>query len=567
MLHHKRINDVTQHVTQGYNEKEFLDQENAIVKGESTYSHNGAANKKYYNDRHSTDVDDGVNSSDGDYDAAGFNLEALEIVDTSPVTTAKDKSSGMRLSHAESTDSGMGFSDNLKEGDASRLSAGDGYGTIHLINPPPLEEHESGKSLLDGDVEYDEVIEFMSSPTRQEPSQNQPTFSTFKTPPKNTQDDTVKSPGDSASKYAELDVAKILHTRRRHRHASTLGRRLTEEKQPDENVFNSLKRKSKSKNYSISTYGTYGRNRKPSKQQSSEWGSRPPSNYNDDSDTMPVRSGSVSAAFHRRSSKGNMIENTFGHYNTLNTRRNNYSDDLMMTSDVSDDVMNMSATIDRTMWNHSHNNGLTGEADDSLGDVTNGSNRWSWLSNSSHSQSLSNEKTLSSSKSPWKIFRRLLGGRDKRKTVVDGRTSTPNLSSPKPRSTSLFRRFSMRKSGKNQLGKRRNSVPAKSEWDVQNSARDSPDMSIHVPVIDAAKQRPIPPASVSQPSRGRLSSRLLSFRGGKNRSSKRRNTTAISKGLSISSPQLSVNAIDPTRNYCDHQLLNLGNLTIRDGKK
>lgn len=38
MLHHKRINDVTQHVTQGYREKEFLEQENAIAKGESTYS-------------------------------------------------------------------------------------------------------------------------------------------------------------------------------------------------------------------------------------------------------------------------------------------------------------------------------------------------------------------------------------------------------------------------------------------------------------------------------------------------------------------------------------------------
>lgn len=176
-------------------------------------------------------------------------------------------------------------------------------------------------------------------------------------------------------------------------------------------------------------------------------------------------------------------------------------------------------------------------------------------------------QTPSSSKSPWRIFRRLLGGRDKRKTVVDGRTSTPNLSSTKPRSTSLFRRFSMRKSGKNQLGKRRNSVPAKSEWDVQNSVRDSPDMNTHIPVIDAGKQRPIPPTSLSQPSRGRLSSRLLSFRGGKDRSSKRRHTTAISKGLSISSPQLSVNAIDPTRNYSEHQLLVLNNLTIGDSKK
>lgn len=107
---------------------------------------------------------------------------------------------------------------------------------------------------------------------------------------------------------------------------------------------------------------------------------------------MPVRSGSVSAAFHRRSSKGNMIENTFGHYNTLSTRRNNYSDDLMMTSDVSDDVINMSATIDRTIWNHSRNNGATADPDDSIDDATNGSNRWSWLSNSSHCQSFSNEK-------------------------------------------------------------------------------------------------------------------------------------------------------------------------------
>lgn len=139
-------------------------------------------------------------------------LEALETVDSSsPVKTAKDKASGMRLSHAESTDSGMGFSENLKEGDASRLSAGDGYGTIHLINPPPLEEQENRKSLLDGDVEYDEVMDFISSPTQPEPIQDNPPFSTFKTPPKSTQQDTVKSPGDSASKYAELDVAVSWH--------------------------------------------------------------------------------------------------------------------------------------------------------------------------------------------------------------------------------------------------------------------------------------------------------------------------------------------------------------------
>lgn len=170
-----------------------------------------------------------MNSSDGDYDAAGYSkslnstvsravclrisliyivdLEALERLDSSPRTTAKDKSSEMRLSHAESTDSGMGFNENLKEGDTSRLSGGDSYGTIHLINPPPLEEPESRKSILDGDAEYDEVIDFISSPTKPESLQDNPKFSTFTTPSKSTQEDVAKNSGDSASKYADLDVA------------------------------------------------------------------------------------------------------------------------------------------------------------------------------------------------------------------------------------------------------------------------------------------------------------------------------------------------------------------------
>ena len=120
----------------------------------------------------------------------------------------KPISTDMRLSHAESTDSGMGFSDNAKEADNSRLSAGDGYGTIHLVNPIPLEEHENRKSLLDGDAEYDEVMDFISSPTEQEQilSDNVPKLSTFKTPPKKDERE-ITSPGDSASKYSELDLA------------------------------------------------------------------------------------------------------------------------------------------------------------------------------------------------------------------------------------------------------------------------------------------------------------------------------------------------------------------------
>ena len=167
------------------------------------------------------------------------------------------------------------------------------------------------------------------------------------------------------------------------------------------------------------------------------------------------------------------------------------------------------------------------------------------------------------SKSPWRIFRRLLGGGEpKNKSVIDGTTSTPSLSTTKPRSTSLFRRLSSRRSNKHQLKKRRNSVPAKSEWDVHNTEAEISDARVHIPVIDAAKQKPSASKSQEQKPRGRLSSRLMSFRGGKNRGSKRRGNDPMSKGLSISSPQLSVNAIDPTRNYSDHQLLNLNNLSI-----
>lgn len=59
----------------------------------------------------------------------------------------------------------MGFSDNAKDAENVRFSDSDNYGTIrHIQVTPPEDAPENRKSLIDGDTEYDEVMDFMTSP-------------------------------------------------------------------------------------------------------------------------------------------------------------------------------------------------------------------------------------------------------------------------------------------------------------------------------------------------------------------------------------------------------------------
>ncbi|XP_039272098.2 uncharacterized protein LOC120346430 [Styela clava] len=578
MLQHDVINgDVTRHVTHGNiglytvqntigNGHPMMMHRHNGISGENALScdfHDEAASKTYFTkgngERQSAEVDDGVISNDGDYDNHRQNYDAFdveaEVAMKGGCEVGKSKSEGPRLSHAESTDSGMGFSDNVKDADNSRLS--DGYGTIHIIETK--EEPHNRKSLIDGDAEYDEVMEFISTPT-------EANIDIQNTIMEEDDMNTSTTSNEPNSKYAELDLAKILHTRRRHKKIMTSAKKPPqEEKPPEESMFNSLKRKTKSKNYSFSNYATYApRGRKASKQISTDsWASRPSSTCNEGDDILSPLSDRISqsTSLDRRSNY-TIVDIPYGpnQSSTLNTRRSHLTSDLMMTSDVNDEVITPTATLDRSMSWRNDPKSPPIDTEDLNTNIGNMSNRWSWLSNSSHDQSQSNDKTPTSSpsKSPWKIFRRLLGG---------GETKDTNLT--RSRSTSIFRRFSTKKSHKsNSFNKRRSSVPSKSEWDVQLHDEEVSNLDTSVPVLDAGKQKPVAPKGITtQKPRNRLSTRLMSFRGGKGKHSKQSKSDPMSKGLSISSPQLALNAIDPTRNYCEHQLLNLDDMKISSDKR